>query len=197
MISLADSSFRFILGSGSPRRKELLLSIIPQFTIRKSDADENAPMALNAEETAIHVSKQKAIDLIKDLKENELLITADTEVWLGNRRFGKPANAEEANEMLQSLSGYQHQVVTGFCLASTNRIYSEAVITQVFFKDLQQEEIDYYIKNYQPFDKAGAYGIQEWIGLIGIQKIEGSYFNVVGLPIQELNNALQSFLRTE
>ena len=179
-----------VLGSGSPRRKELLESIGLDFEIRTIDTDESAPADYGPAETAIHIARSKALALLPELKENELLITADTEVWLQNRRFGKASDASEAKEMLTSLSGKTHRVITGFCISDEKRMYSEAVATDVTFKSLSDIEMEYYIDTYSPFDKAGAYGIQEWIGMIGIEKISGSYFNVVGLPIQEVFSAL-------
>ncbi len=184
---------KLILGSGSPRRKELLKMLGFTFDIRVSDAEEIAPAHYNGEETAVFVALQKAEDLKPALRDDELLITADTEVWLNNKRFGKPQNLDEAKEMLRLLSGKSHSVISGICVCDAQTTKTAAAITKVFFKALSESEIEHYVNTYKPLDKAGAYGIQEWIGLIGIQKIEGSYFNVVGLPVFELMEILEGW----
>jgi septum formation protein len=188
-----SSHIKLVLGSGSPRRKELLSQLGYSFEVRKGDADEIAPSHLNGNETAVFLALQKAEGLKPTLAPDELLITSDTEVWKGNRRFGKPANLEEAKAMLRELSGDVHQVISSVCICDLERTESTSVTTNVFFKDLSEVEINYYVTNYKPLDKAGAYGIQEWIGLVGIEKIEGSYFNVVGLPVFELAELLNSW----
>jgi septum formation protein len=188
-----SSHIKLVLGSGSPRRKELLSQLGYSFEVRKGDADEIAPSHLNGNETAVFLALQKAEGLKPTLAPDELLITSDTEVWKGDRRFGKPANLEEAKAMLRELSGDVHQVISSVCICDLERTESTSVTTNVFFKDLSEVEINYYVTNYKPLDKAGAYGIQEWIGLVGIEKIEGSYFNVVGLPVFELAELLNSW----
>lgn len=194
MILSHQHPFKIVLGSASPRRKELLLHVVNEFDIRVSETDEIAPTHLSAIETAIHVSLDKAKALWPTLEEGEVLITSDTEVWMNGTRFGKPATADEAKSMLRKLSGKEHQVVSGFCVSDqTNKVTGSAV-TKVFFKSLTEDEIEFYVQEHRPFDKAGAYGIQEWIGLIGIEKIEGSYFNVVGLPVFELYESLMNFI---
>ena len=181
---------KLVLGSGSPRRKELLKMLGFTFDIHISNAEEIAPAHYNGEETAVFVALQKAKDLKPALRDDELLITADTEVWLNNKRFGKPKTLENAKDMLRQLSGKSHSVISGICVCDTQTTKTAAVTTKVFFKPLSESEIEHYVNTYKPLDKAGAYGIQEWIGLIGISKIEGSYFNVVGLPVFELMEIL-------
>ncbi len=184
---------KLILGSKSPRRKELLSSIGLQFEIRTKETDENYPETLPIEQVAEYIAQLKADDLIEDLKDDEILICADTTVQIDNIILGKPKDATEASKMLSLLSGRTHIVTTGVVIASNEIELSFSVNTEVTFKPLSMDEIEYYIKTYQPFDKAGSYGIQEWIGHIGIQKINGSYNNVVGLPTQEVYQALQKF----
>lgn len=183
-----------ILGSASPRRKQLLGELGINFSIRTADVDETAPAHLNGFETAIFVAKLKASALLPQLTENEILITADTEVWQDKRRFGKPKNKEEASEMLTALSGSKHQVISGVAISTTTKQHTFWVKTDVEFYKLAVEDIAFYIENGHPFDKAGGYGIQEWIGLIGIKKFSGSYTNVVGLPTAELYHALTQFI---
>lgn len=163
------------------------------FEVRKGNADEIAPSHLNGNETAVFLALQKAEELKSTLQQNELLITSDTEVWKGSRRFGKPQDLDESKAMLRELSGASHQVISGVCLCDLKRTKSLSVTTNVFFKTLSEEEIEHYVSEYKPLDKAGAYGIQEWIGLVGIERIEGSYFNVVGLPVFELAEMLKNW----
>lgn len=184
---------KLILGSKSPRRKELLASIVMQFEIRTKETDENYPETLPIEQVAEYIAQLKADDLIEDLKDDEILLCADTTVQIDNILLGKPKDAIEATKMLSLLSGRTHIVTTGVVIASNEMELSFSVKTEVTFKPLSMDEIEYYIETYQPFDKAGSYGIQEWIGYIGIQKINGSYNNVVGLPTQEVYQALQKF----
>lgn len=183
-----------ILGSQSPRRKQLLDEIGLNYRVLACPIDEISPTHLNAKETAIFISelKAKAFD-DQVFKENSILITADTVVSQSNTLLGKPLNRKEASEMLQLLSGKCHEVITAFTLRSKYKKKSFYAETKVYFKVLSDQEIDYYITNYQPFDKAGAYGIQEWIGKIGIEKIEGSYFNVMGLPVHQVYKELCTF----
>lgn len=184
---------KLILGSKSPRRKELLTSIGIQFEIRTKETDENYPETLPIEQVAEYIAQLKADDLIEDLKDDEILLCADTTVQIDNILLGKPKDDKEASKMLSLLSGRTHIVTTGVVIASNEMELSFSVKTEVTFKPLSMDEIEYYIETYQPFDKAGSYGIQEWIGYIGIQKINGSYNNVVGLPTQEVYQALQKF----
>jgi len=185
---------KIILGSASPRRQELLKSLGIDFEIRISNTDENYPLHLSAEKVTEFLAVQKSENLSTALKANEILITADTIVVKGDRILNKPKDKLEAKEMLQFLSGDKHKVITSVCLSSKNKQEVFTSETEVHFKILSIEEIDYYIKEYQPFDKAGAYGIQEWIGLIGIEKIKGSYCNVVGLPVVKLYQNLIQFV---
>jgi len=178
-----------ILASQSPRRKELLGLLDLEFTIEVREVDEVFPDNLEVTEVAEYLAKLKA-SVFTDISDEQLIITADTVVVLDDQILGKPKNKEEATSMLQSLSNRSHQVITGVCIKSIVKTISFSNTTKVYFKELTASEIDYYIENYKPYDKAGSYGIQEWIGAIGITKIEGSYFNVVGLPIQELNEIL-------
>ncbi|MCC9135372.1 Maf-like protein [Pontibacter silvestris] len=178
-----------LLASNSPRRKELLTSLGLPFEVRIKEVKEDFPASLKREQIAEFLASHKA-DAYQQELQNDVLITADTIVCLGDKVLNKPANYEEAYKMLRSLSGTFHDVITGVCI-STNEMKSVFHdTTKVFFKELSDAEIDYYITNYKPLDKAGAYGIQEWIGMIGIERIEGSYFNVVGLPVQKLYTQL-------
>jgi septum formation protein len=174
-----------LLASNSPRRKELLAGLGLTFEVRVKEVHEDFPEHMQREEVAEYLASHKADAYAADLQD-EVLITADTIVCLGERILNKPADATEAFEMLRSLSGRAHEVITGVCLMTkeTKTVFHD--VTKVYFKELTDEEINYYIEHYKPFDKAGAYGIQEWIGMIGIEKIEGAYFNVVGLPVQKL-----------
>lgn len=179
-----------LLASNSPRRKELLAGLGIKFEVRVKEVNEDFPEHLQRAQVAEFLASHKADAYTADL-QNEVLITADTIVCLGERILNKPADATEAFAMLRALSGTHHEVITGVCILTKNSktIFHDA--TRVYFKKLSDEEINFYIEHYQPFDKAGAYGIQEWIGKIGIEKIEGSYFNVVGLPVQKLYTYLK------
>lgn len=191
--SLDLSAYRIVLASKSPRRHELLKALGIEFEIRTREVDESFPETLRKEEIAEYLASKKCEAFLKDLASDELLITSDTIVCSGNRVLNKPANAEEAAEMIASLSGKWHEVVTGVCLAtlSRQRVFSD--ITKVRFAKLEPEEIRWYISNFKPFDKAGGYGIQEWIGYAGIERIEGSFYNVVGLPTRKLYAELKKF----
>lgn len=183
-----------ILGSQSPRRIQLLKEIGLNFSLYTIDVEEVFPENLSAIETAVYLSELKASAFPeKDFKENSILITADTVVSLNNHMLGKPANKSEAIQMLNLLSGKSHEVISAFTLRSKQNLKSFYAITEVSFKKLDMSEIDYYIEHFQPFDKAGAYGIQEWIGKIGIEKIKGSYFNVMGLPVHKVYAELCTF----
>lgn len=177
------------LASQSPRRKELLSLLDYDFNVEVRQTDEVYPDELNAEDVAEYLAKLKA-SAFSNINENQIIITADTVVILGEEILGKPKDETEAKHMLKSLSDRSHLVVSGVCIKSKDKTISFSNKTKVFFKELKDSEIEYYVKNYKPFDKAGSYGIQEWIGAVGITKIEGSYFNVVGLPIHELNDRL-------
>ena len=184
-------SKKIILGSKSPRRQELLKKLGFSFEIKIIDFDEDFPKTLNNYDVALFLAKKKA--KFYELSTNEILITTDTTVLLSNHIINKPQNNEEAIEMLKSLSGKTHQVSTGVCIKSLDKEVTFSDFTNVTFKPLSLDEIKYYIKHFDPFDKAGSYGIQEWIGFIGIEKIEGCYYNVMGLPLSRLYQELQKF----
>lgn len=181
-----------ILASQSPRRKELLSLLDLEFKVEVKSIDEVFPKDLKTSEVAEYLAMLKA-SAFTTIEDKQVIITADTVVVLDDTILGKPNNIVEASKMLRSLSNRNHEVITGVCLKSAKKVISFSSSTKVYFKNLSNAEIDYYIENYKPYDKAGSYGIQEWIGAIGITKIEGSYFNVVGLPIQELNEQLKNF----
>jgi septum formation protein len=177
------------LASQSPRRKELLALLDYDFNVEVRPIDEIFPKKTPIAKVAEYLAKQKA-SAFPDVGENQIIITADTVVILDQMILGKPKDEAEAIKMLESLSNKSHVVVSGVCIKSKDKITSFSCSTKVFFKELNASEIEYYIKTYKPLDKAGSYGIQEWIGAVGITKIEGSYFNVVGLPVHELNEQL-------
>lgn len=186
--------YRIILASGSPRRKELLkgLGIIFEVVVDK-DIDESFPANLPVTEVATYLAQKKADHYKARITENQLIITADTVVISNNTILNKPANRPEAIEMLLTLSGRTHQVETGVCITTVNKQQAFKSVSDVTFCNLTQHEIEFYVDNYRPFDKAGSYGIQEWIGYIGVEKINGSYFNVMGLPVQKLYRELKQF----
>ncbi len=183
-----------ILGSQSPRRKQLLEDIGLKFRTISCPVEEIFPDNLSAIDAAVFLSELKANAFsTKELNENSILITADTVVGYKSRLMGKPANKAEATQMLELLSGNCHEVITAFTLRSKRKMKTFYAETKVYFKILSQAEIDYYIETCSPFDKAGAYGVQEWIGKIGIEKISGSYFNVMGLPVHQVYAELCTF----
>ena len=185
--------YKIILASGSPRRHQLMRDAGFDFEVRLKSTEEIYPDTLPAERIPEFLSCLKAAAFKDELKENELLITADTIVCLGAKVLGKPQDRDGAIEMLRQLSGRKHKVVTGVCLTTSGKQQTFSAFTDVYFKELTEEEIVYYIDHYKPFDKAGAYGIQEWIGYIGIERIDGSFYNVMGLPVQKLYETLKSF----
>ena len=183
---------RLVLASNSPRRKELLRGLGIDFEVRLiGDIDESYPNGLPANEVPVHISKAKAAAYMDTMTENEVILTADTVVVCDGEILGKPHDAEDARRMLGLLSGKSHEVITGVTLSTLQWQRSFAVTTVVWFKELSADEICFYVDNYRPFDKAGAYGIQEWIGYVGVQRIEGSYFNVMGLPVQSIYDELK------
>jgi septum formation protein len=184
---------KIILASASPRRQDFLTALGIPFEIRLKEVEEVFPSTLKREQITDYLSVLKAKPFLNELKKDEILITSDTIVWLGNQALGKPKNREEAFAMLKLLSGRMHEVITSICLSSSKKQFIEYDITKVFFKEFSDQEINFYVDKYQPFDKAGSYGIQEWIGLIGVTKIEGSYFNVMGLPTEKLYTSLKEF----
>ena len=185
---------KLILASKSPRRQYLLKELGLDFEIRTKEVDEIYPQELKREEIVRYLAilKADAFDAAT-LNKNEVLITADTIVCLGNEVLTKPENKSDAVKILQKLSANKHTVITGVCLKSNTKKTSFEVNTEVCFKALSEEEIEYYIENFKPYDKAGAYGIQEWIGYIGIESIHGSFYNVMGLPVQKLYEELLKF----
>ena len=183
------SNKKIILASGSPRRQQFLKDLGIDFEIKLREVDESYPDNLKGKDIAIFISEKKS-SVFKDLIENEVLITSDTIVWINNKALGKPKDRIDAINMLKELSGNMHEVISAFTLKTNKSITSNYSSTKVFFNELSQEEIEYYVDNFKPFDKAGSYGIQEWIGLIGINKIEGSYNNVVGLPVDLVYKSL-------
>ncbi len=184
--------YKIILSSNSPRRKELLAGLDLDYEVRVVDGiDESYPHDLPVSEIPVYISKKKAAAYT--IAEGELVLTADTVVVLGDEVLGKPKDETDAKRMLRELSGKTHQVITGVCLTTTSKQQAFAVTTDVTFKTLTDEEIDYYVTQYKPLDKAGAYGIQEWIGYIGVTSLNGSYFNVMGLPVQRIYEALNNF----
>lgn len=186
--------YNVILASHSPRRKELLTRLGVSFKVRTLlGIDERYPSSLRAEEIAEYVSRKKAAGYRSYMANNELLICADTIVVLGNEILGKPRDVEEASATLLKLSGRTHQVITGVTVQTDLRIESFTAMSKVTFGEITDEEIDYYISNYLPLDKAGSYGIQDWIGMISVEHLEGSYFNVVGLPTHKLYQLLKTF----
>jgi septum formation protein len=177
--------YPLILGSKSPRRRQLLQDLGFEFKTVHIDTDESIPASLTPEEAAKFLAEKKA--RIYQLKiNNEILLTADTVVSLDERVLGKPSDPEEARSMLKSLSGKEHEVITGICIVFQGAYHISSELTRVIFRELTESDIDYYVTHYKPLDKAGAYGIQEWIGMIGIESIYGSYFNVVGLPVSKV-----------
>jgi septum formation protein len=187
------NEYNIILASKSPRRQQLLKELGLNFTINTFDVVEEYPEGLSMVEIPVYLAKLKSIPFQGKLEKNDLVITADTIVWHNNTVLGKPKNKKHAIEILSLLSNSEHQVITGVCLTSAKKQVVFYSVTNVMFKTLLKEEINYYIDNFKPFDKAGAYGIQEWIGYIGITHIEGSFYNVMGLPVQKLYSEIQKF----
>ena len=186
--------YKIVLVSASPRRKELLQNLGLTFKVRTLfGIDEQYPDTLRGEDIPRFISRKKAEAYRSSMANDELLIAADTVVCLDGRTLGKPHDAQEAKAMLHKLSGRFHQVITGVTVMTKDQMENFAVTSQVKFADLTDEEIDYYVDNYLPFDKAGAYGIQEWIGMVAVEELRGSYFNVMGLPVQRLYNVLKKF----
>jgi septum formation protein len=188
-------SYEILLASRSPRRKALLEELgIPFRVVETGHTDELYPGGLTGGEIARYLAEHKSDAYKEPVKAKQVLLTADTLVWHQGSELGKPSNREEAISMIHQLSGNTHQVYTGVCLRSTMKRTSFSVITDVTFSMFDNQEIEYYVDNYQPYDKAGAYGIQEWIGHIGVERIEGSYFNVMGLPVQKVYSELKSLI---
>ena len=195
MNHLNNSPYHIILASQSPRRQMLLAEAGIKFEVRVIPTAETYPESLDRDEIAMYIAGKKAdaFDFDK-LPEKALIITADTIVWLNGESIGKPADALEAKAMLHKLSGNTHIVSTGVCLKTADKVRLFYVNTAVTFRKLTQEEISFYVEKYKPYDKAGAYGIQEWIGYVGVERIEGSYTNVMGLPVQRVYVELKNFI---
>jgi septum formation protein len=185
--------YKLILGSQSPRRQQLLRDLGYLFTTRIISTDEDFPTDMPANRVAEYLAQEKGKAHLASVAPNELVITADTTVVLGQQVLNKPENLADAKEMLQLLSGQAHQVVSGVCLTTQQKRLSFSDSTTVYFRPLSSDEIDYYVNTYHPLDKAGGYAIQEWIGKAGISRIEGSYYNVVGLPTEKLYQALKKY----
>lgn len=188
------SLYNVILASNSPRRKELLSGLDIKYSIKTlPDVDESYPQSLSGEEIPIYIAKEKTEAYKAFMEDNTLLITADTIVLLEDKVYGKPIDEEDAKRMLHALSGKTHQVLTGVCITTKTKQKTFAVSSNVRFATLEDKEIEYYVTKYKPLDKAGAYGVQEWIGYIGVEYISGSYYNIMGLPIQRLYQELKTF----
>lgn len=183
-----------ILASGSPRRQQFFKEMNLNFSILLKDVEEIYPNHLKAEEITNYLAELKANSFENELKENDILVTSDTIVWLNGKALGKPKDDEDAFKMLQQLANQTHEVITSVCLKSVSKVDIFNCTTKVTFVALSDENIRYYLDHYKPFDKAGSYGIQDWIGLIGISKIEGSYTNVVGLPTEMLFQKLMHYV---
>ncbi len=181
--------YKYVLASNSPRRRELMAGLGIDFEVRvMKDVSESYPANLPACDVPAYIAREKAAAY--DIACDELLVTADTVVIVDNQILGKPVDAAEARRMLRLVSGRSHEVVTGVCLTTADKQRTFSVVSEVSFKMLTDDEIDYYIHHYRPFDKAGAYGIQEWIGYVGVTALRGSYFNVMGLPVQRIYEEL-------
>ena len=183
--------YKVILASNSPRRKELLAGLGVDYEVRTlPDVDESYPETLQGADIPLYIAKEKADAYVAMMQPGELMITADTIVWLDDKVLGKPWDREDALQMLRTMSGRTHEVFTGVCITTTDWQRSFTAQTEVRFDTLSEEEIAYYVDNFQPMDKAGAYGVQEWIGFIGVENISGSYYNIMGLPVQKLYREL-------
>ncbi|QEE50570.1 septum formation protein Maf [Flavobacterium alkalisoli] len=187
--------YNVILASGSPRRQKFMKELDIDFEIRLKDVEEVYPENLQGAEITDYLAELKAAALLDTLSDNDILITSDTIVWHNNKALGKPTDKDDAFTMLKALSGNVHEVITSVCIKSNSKsvIFNET--TRVSFNTLSDDEINYYLDNYRPYDKAGAYGIQEWIGLVAIAKIEGSYVNVVGMPVDKVYQHLITFTK--
>jgi septum formation protein len=184
---------RFILASQSPRRKQLLEWAEMDFDIIVHETDESFPASLSPAEAAMHIAKQKAEAVLNDLPESKIIIGADTIVVLENEIIGKPVDREDAIKILSRLSGKEHHVITGVCITDGKKLQSFSDTTHVQFYPLTREQIEFYVDKYKPYDKAGAYAIQEWIGVTGIKSVNGDFYNVMGLPVSRVVQALKAF----
>ncbi|MDX1828107.1 MAG: Maf-like protein [Lutibacter sp.] len=193
MLANKLKDYKIVLASSSPRRQEIFKELNIPFTVKVKHVNEHYPSNLKGMAITNYLAKLKAKPFENELNTNEIVITADTIVWLNNNSLEKPKNEEDAVKMLSLLSGKMHEVITSVCIKTINSEKTFSSITKVYFKELSENEINYYVEKYHPLDKAGAYGIQEWIGFIGVTKLEGSYFNVMGLPIDKLYEELINF----
>ncbi|MDR1121283.1 MAG: Maf-like protein [Dysgonamonadaceae bacterium] len=192
MVTELLKDYCLILASHSPRRKELLSGLDLPYEVRTiPDIDESYPESLTKDEIPVYIARKKAAAYRPLLLSNEILITADTIVWLDGKVYGKPADETDAIHMLRSLSGHTHEVLTGVCISDTKKEKSFCSISKVKFAELEADEITYYVQKYKPYDKAGSYGVQEWIGYIGVESLEGSFYNVMGLPVRMLYRELK------
>jgi len=189
--------YKIILASGSPRRQQFFKDLDLDFEIKLKEVEEIYPDTLQGIEITNFLAELKANSFNNEIQPNEIIVTSDTIVWFENKALGKPKDAEDAFQMLQSIAGKTHEVITSVCFKTISKSDLLHTITKVTFNPISDEEIQYYIQNYKPFDKAGAYGIQEWIGLMAISKIEGSYTNVVGLPTDLVYDYLSNFNSTK
>ena len=186
---------KLILASQSPRRQQLLKELGLPFQVRlNGEVDESYPSNMEFLDIPVYLAQKKAESVVSSLADNEILIASDTIVWCKGRVLGKPASRQDAIDMLTELSGCKHSVVTGVAITNGKRLQTFSSVTEVYFRSLSVSEMDYYVDNFKPYDKAGAYGIQEWIGYVAVERIEGSYFNVMGLPVQRLYTELLVFL---
>jgi septum formation protein len=189
---VTNRKYKIVLASNSPRRKELLSGLDLDYEVKTlPDVEEIYPDNLRKEEIPVYLSRLKADAYKETMEDDTLLITADTIVWLNGVVYGKPADEAEAKKMLRALSGQTHEVITGVCLTSREKQTAFYAVSQVKFASLDEKEIDYYVKKYKPYDKAGAYGVQEWIGYIGVESLNGSFYNVMGLPVRMLYSHLK------
>lgn len=183
------ANYKIVLASQSPRRQELLKGLHIDFTVKHLNVEESYPREIVGVDIPMYLAEKKANAYTID--DQTMLITADTIVWHEGKVLGKPADRAEAKQMLKQLSGKTHQVITGVCITTTRKRKTFHVISEVRFSSLSEAEIEFYLENYKPYDKAGSYGVQEWIGFVGVEHINGSYYNVMGLPIQRLYNELK------
>ncbi|MDW8296666.1 MAG: Maf-like protein [Raineya sp.] len=193
MLASKFKDTEIILASGSPRRRQLLAGLEVEFEVKTKDVSEDFPAEMPAAEVPLFLARKKAEAFSSDLKANQLIIAADTIVCIEGKILNKPSNFQEAQKMLETLSGKMHEVITGVCLMSLQKMELFSDITKVFFRPLSQAEIQYYVEHYKPYDKAGSYGAQEWLGMVAIEHIEGSYFNVMGLPVHLLYEKMKNF----
>ena len=192
MLKNTLDKYSIILASGSPRRQQFLKDLRIPYSVKLFDVEEIYDENLKREEITNYLAELKSQPFDAILKKNELVITSDTIVWFDNKALGKPKNYNDAFQMLKNLSGNSHEVITSVCFKTTEGTKLISDTTKVYFKEITDEEINFYLENFKPFDKAGSYGIQEWIGYIGVEKIEGSYFNVMGLPVNKLYDFLKN-----